>query len=92
MLGSPNGRAAGYLLAQHKAQLGRDKYISKITMFRPDPLGKRANLIFWVDDVPKPTPQIEEPEGWSSRARIKARSLGRCNDSENGVREHVVWG
>ncbi|KZM23035.1 hypothetical protein ST47_g5853 [Ascochyta rabiei] len=33
LLGSPNGRAHGYSLAQHKPQLGGNMYISKIQVF-----------------------------------------------------------
>jgi hypothetical protein len=32
-LGSPNGLAVGYFLAQHKRQLG-GKYVSKINVFK----------------------------------------------------------
>ncbi|KAJ8112784.1 hypothetical protein OPT61_g4923 [Boeremia exigua] len=36
VLGSPNGLAAGYFLAQHKEQLGGNKVIDKITVFRSE--------------------------------------------------------
>jgi hypothetical protein len=36
MIGSPNGRAHSYFLAQHKPQLGGNMYISKIQVFHGD--------------------------------------------------------
>lgn len=51
LLGSPNGLAAGYFLAQHKHRWGKNKSIEKITVFRPDK-GTMPYLLFWVIDAP----------------------------------------
>ncbi|KAF1361444.1 hypothetical protein EJ07DRAFT_164491 [Lizonia empirigonia] len=48
LLGSPNGLAAGFILAQHKRQLGGDKIISKVTVFRSEQRDSLPNLLFWV--------------------------------------------
>jgi hypothetical protein len=50
-LGSPNGQAAGWLLAQHKEAFGKSKTIEKVTVFRPDK-GMMPYLLFWVIDAP----------------------------------------
>ena len=54
MPGSPNGIAAGFFLAQHKRQLGGNKMIYKITVFKathPITEDNLINLIFWVKDA-----------------------------------------
>ncbi|KAH7355563.1 hypothetical protein BKA66DRAFT_475395 [Pyrenochaeta sp. MPI-SDFR-AT-0127] len=51
LLGSPNGQAAGYFLAQHKHRFGKNKSIEKVTVFRPDK-GNMPYLLFWVTDAP----------------------------------------
>ena len=61
-------------------------------MFRSDQSGKRANLIFWIDDVPTPSPQVEGPDGGSLDAAVNGIGLRSCGDEENVVRGHVVWG
>jgi len=61
-------------------------------MFRSDQSLRRANLIFWVDNVPKPTPQVEEPSGGSLEAAVKGRGLRSFGDDENVIRRHVVQG
>lgn len=50
MVGSPNGLAVGYFLAQHKHRLG-NKAVEKVTVFRPD-RGGMPYLLFWVEDAP----------------------------------------
>jgi hypothetical protein len=47
--GSPNGLAAGFFLAQHKQQLGGNRMVDKITVFRSEQHGALANLLFWVN-------------------------------------------
>ena len=46
--GSPNGIAAGFFLAQHKRQLGGNKVIDRVTVFRSEQYGSLPNLLFWV--------------------------------------------
>jgi hypothetical protein len=60
-LGSPNGLAAGYFLAQHKRELGR-KYIEKVTVFRADARGSMPNLLFWVANVPDTDSEGEDED------------------------------
>ncbi|KAH7079666.1 hypothetical protein FB567DRAFT_501906 [Paraphoma chrysanthemicola] len=52
LLGSPNDIAAGYFLAQHKRQLGGNKIIYTITVFRVKADDFLPNIIFWVKDGP----------------------------------------
>ncbi|KAF2014147.1 hypothetical protein BU24DRAFT_492854 [Aaosphaeria arxii CBS 175.79] len=47
LLGSPNGIGLGYLLVQHKAQLG-NKYVTRIDVFAPDE-GANPTMIFHID-------------------------------------------
>lgn len=48
-VGSPNGRAAGYFLMQHKEQLGGNKFISKVTVFFPS----LPYLVYYVEGPSK---------------------------------------
>ncbi|KAF2023569.1 hypothetical protein EK21DRAFT_118642 [Setomelanomma holmii] len=50
-LGLLNGIAAGYFLAQHN-QLGCDKMIHIVTVFRVKEDNDLPKMIFWVKDVP----------------------------------------
>jgi hypothetical protein len=50
MIGSPNGLAVGYFLAQHKHHLG-NKAVEKVTVFRADS-GMMPYLLFWIKDAP----------------------------------------
>ena len=90
-LGSPNGQAVGYFLAQHKAQLG-GKYVSKINIFKgDDPHMVAVCLLFTIDD-----------RAGAARAAIGDESNGegrvdegvvvkRVDYEKNVVRRHVVW-
>ncbi|KAF2833145.1 hypothetical protein CC86DRAFT_461581 [Ophiobolus disseminans] len=51
LLGSPNGQAAGYFLAQHKHRFGKNKSIEKVTFFKADK-GQTPYILFWVIDAP----------------------------------------
>ena len=96
-LASANGRATGYFLAQHKGRLGGDKYISKITVFlteREANAADRMNILFWVDDVPSPPPEMTDPdddEMNTGPGRRDARVIKRSGDGKSIMREHVVW-
>lgn len=48
--GSPNGIAAGYILAQHERRLGGNKFIHRVTVFRVRAEDDLPNVIFWVQD------------------------------------------
>lgn len=54
MQGSPNGIAAGYFLAQHKAEIGTNKYVYQIQIFAPE-WGGGLSMILHVTDAPAPT-------------------------------------
>ncbi|KAJ4316919.1 Mitochondrial import inner membrane translocase subunit tim8 [Neodidymelliopsis sp. IMI 364377] len=49
LLGSPVGRWAGYFLMQHKRQLGGNKFISKVRVFKSEKEGSLPYLLFYVD-------------------------------------------
>ncbi|KAJ4380220.1 hypothetical protein N0V86_004529 [Didymella sp. IMI 355093] len=53
LLGSPNGRGHGYFLAQHKAALEGNVYISKIQVFHGETDPFIPNMLFHVEQ-PKP--------------------------------------
>ncbi|KAF2624314.1 hypothetical protein BU25DRAFT_157490 [Macroventuria anomochaeta] len=54
LLGSPNGRAYGYFLSQHKRELGGNMYISKIQVFHGETKPLIPNMVLHVEQ-PKPT-------------------------------------
>ncbi|KAI4949425.1 hypothetical protein J4E91_005164 [Alternaria rosae] len=95
IIGSANGRAAGYFLAQHKRQLGKDKYISKINVFLTDKENPMRNILFYVNDVPSPPPDMSEPED-KDKGKDKGTGLVESNlvdedsDGKSLVRRHVV--
>jgi hypothetical protein len=61
MLGSPNGRAHGYFLAQHKRQLGGNMYISRIQVFHGDSEPLTPNMVLYVEQ-PKPPIMPQKPQ------------------------------
>jgi hypothetical protein len=93
LLGSPVGRWAGYFLMQHKRQLGGNKFISKVRLFKSDKSGSLAFFVFYVDG-PVPAP---EPSPVTSVEKLRARdnvgeaevAVKRSADGKNFVREHV---
>ncbi|KAI4682266.1 uncharacterized protein J4E88_005156 [Alternaria novae-zelandiae] len=97
IIGSANGRAAGYFLAQHKRQLGKDKYISKINVFLTDKEDRpMRNILFYVDNVPSPPPEMAEPED-KDKGKDKGTGLVESNlvdgdgDGTSLIRRHVVF-
>lgn len=54
MLGSPNGIAAGYFLAQRKAEIGANKYVYQVQVFATRWAG--PSMILYVKDAPSHTP------------------------------------
>jgi hypothetical protein len=57
LLGSPVGRWAGYFLVQHKRQLGGNKHVSKVRVFKSEKPGSLPYLLFYVKGPdPEPTP------------------------------------
>ncbi|KAH5436206.1 hypothetical protein HBI47_071090 [Parastagonospora nodorum] len=56
LLGAPVGRWAGYFLIQHKRQLGGNRFISKVRVFKSEKEGSWPYMLFYVDG-PKITPK-----------------------------------
>jgi hypothetical protein len=104
-LGSPNGLAVGYFLAQHKHKFGRNKSVEKITVFLPDE-GDLPHIIFWIIDAPAgPVPGEVSAERLgedaeiidivakkkAERHEVTTRVVKDSIDGNNVVREHVFW-
>jgi hypothetical protein len=85
--GSPNGVGTGYFLAQHKNQLGGNKVVSRITIFRAD-ADDQPCLVFWVADRPE-TPVEGGAIETSGAGNVESRVVRRSADSRSVVREHV---
>lgn len=91
MPGSPNGQAAAYFLAQHKRQLGGNKVIDRVTVFRPD-RGIMPYLLFWVEDAPNgPHTFTVETGAWDARDDLEPRMVKQSADGRNVEREYQVW-
>lgn len=90
LLGSPVGRWAGYFLMQHKRQLGGNKFISKVRVFKSEKEGSWPYFLFYVDGAmayaASEGKKIRNIGGVSSEPRIVQRSA----DGRRLVREHVV--
>ncbi|KAH6639024.1 hypothetical protein C7974DRAFT_448848 [Boeremia exigua] len=86
MLGSPNGIAVGYFLAQHKTQLGGNRYVYKVQIFDQEHTDA-TYMVFWIAD---------EPLSWEGQAQQENRVEGagkilkRSLDGRNVLREHIV--
>ncbi|CAN9087904.1 unnamed protein product [Alternaria alternata] len=99
ILGSANGRAVGYFLAQHKHQLGGDKYVSKMTVFEDENEGNpHATILFWIDDVPSPPPELPEPGAPpgdhpmdTSPGMVQSKVVRRRDHGRSITRKHVIW-
>ncbi|KAH7552921.1 hypothetical protein BM1_07894 [Bipolaris maydis] len=76
LLGSPNGIAVGYLLAQHKREMGGNKYVSQIIVFMEDDPTGWPNLLFKVDWAPPPPP----PPQLSATRPLHAKSVGEYTE------------
>ncbi|EUC42083.1 hypothetical protein COCMIDRAFT_104432 [Bipolaris oryzae ATCC 44560] len=105
LLGSPNGIAAGYLLAQHKREIGGNKYVSHIIVFMEDDPTGWPNLLFKVDWAPPPPPHpastralhaksigdnAQELQNEEPNIMERAKVLGSSRDGKHIVREHVI--
>ena len=72
LLGSPNGIAAAYFLSQHKQQIGANKYVYKVTVFKPDEDNEAGSdepaIVYYVEDAPPTSPEAEgNPAGGLQR-------------------------
>jgi hypothetical protein len=102
--GSPNGIAAGFFLAQHKRQLGNNKMISKITVFKalqPVTNDDFPTIIFWVQDARSiygdvdgaQTANVSNVVGIDTvEGMEEPKVLRRSADGKNVLRKHVVRG
>jgi hypothetical protein len=96
LLGSPIGRWAGYFLMQHKRQLGGNKFISKVRVFKSEKPGSLAFFLFYVDEPgpepsPKPSPRssVVKSGGGARDIDGETKVVKRSADGKNIVREHV---
>ncbi|EUC47215.1 hypothetical protein COCMIDRAFT_24834 [Bipolaris oryzae ATCC 44560] len=93
LLGSPVGRWAGYFLMQHKRQLGGNKYISNVRVFKSEKEGSWPYFLFYVEGpsiapIWKRSTSTDSVEGSVDTA---PKVIMRSEDGRNVVREHVVW-
>ncbi|KAJ4311116.1 Mitochondrial import inner membrane translocase subunit tim8 [Neodidymelliopsis sp. IMI 364377] len=89
MFGSPNGLAAGYFLAQHKTQLGGNKYVYQVTVWR-DSDGDEQ-MMLWVKDAPPP--EEEEPDKTKKlQGGVLAggKKVRHSKDGKKMMRKHIV--
>jgi len=76
--------------------LGKDKYISKINVFLTDKENPMSNILFYVDDVPSPPPEMAEPE-YKDKDKDKDTGLVESNlvggdgDGTSLIRRHMVF-
>jgi hypothetical protein len=101
-IGSPNGRAVGYFLAQHKAKIGGNRCVKTIVMFRGNPLSQVPNLLFTVDWAPSPPANAptDPIEDWLPRPDFgmggltdipQGKVVNGSNYGKSMVRTHKVW-
>ncbi|KAJ4993438.1 hypothetical protein SVAN01_00986 [Stagonosporopsis vannaccii] len=86
MLGSPNGIAVGYFLAQHKTQLGGNKYVTDVQIFLNEDNDDEPYMIFHVADVQTDSSHGERPKGFEGIGITLARSP----DSKSMIRKHIA--
>jgi hypothetical protein len=93
---------AGYLLLQHKRQLGGANYIYKVKIFRneddDDMADDDPSIIFYVDRKKTTIPSTDDlpgapssPEGKAGAAIQEGKVVERSRDGKDLVREHIVW-
>jgi hypothetical protein len=74
------GRWAGYFLMQHKIQLGGNKFISKVRVFKPD-VGSLPYMLFYADGV--------AADSQTREGHFEGHIAKRSRDGKNILREHV---
>ncbi|KAI4640243.1 uncharacterized protein J4E79_011824 [Alternaria viburni] len=97
ILGSPVGRWAGYLLLQHKDQLGGNRYIEKVRLFKP-PGASLPYLLFyvakdpWVGEVKPVAAKMVSGMNVTNALEMDddAKNVVRREDEKNLIRQHVV--
>jgi hypothetical protein len=90
--GSPNGRAVGYFLAQHKAQIGGNRYVRSIHAFLSRAESVLPNLAFHVDWAPNPPPEppTDPINVLIPPPRQGGKVVGRSDDGKHILREHLL--
>jgi hypothetical protein len=83
------GRWAGYLLLQHKDQLGGNRYIEKVRLFKP-PGASLPYLLFYVAKE-SAAGQASLTEAEAQAEKDSLRVAGRETGGKNFVREHVIY-
>jgi hypothetical protein len=87
LLGSPVGRWAGYFLMQHKWQLGGNKYISKLRVFKSEKEGNWPYFLFYVEGAAASgSGDMAEADSGMRGTRVVKRS----EDGNHVIREHVT--
>jgi hypothetical protein len=72
---------------QHKRQLGGNKFISKVRVFKPENHGPYSYLLFYVAG---PVGSAPPPVGAVGSGGDTARVVGLSEDGRKIVREHVI--
>lgn len=83
LLGSPVRRWAGYFLMQHKRQLGGNRWIEKVRVFRSEKEGSLPYLLFYVSG------SMEETKSGAVGSGVKVVREVNSQVGRNVVREHV---
>ncbi|KAI4604677.1 hypothetical protein J4E83_011030 [Alternaria metachromatica] len=94
---SPVGRWAGYLLLQHKDQLGGNRYIEKVRLFKP-PGASLPYLLFyvakdpWVGEVKPVSAKMVSGMNITNALEMDddSKNVVRREDEKNLIRQHVV--
>ncbi|KAJ4993437.1 hypothetical protein SVAN01_00985 [Stagonosporopsis vannaccii] len=95
LLGSPNGIAAAYFLSQHKEELGGNKYIDKVTVFRPDDGTENDEpaLVYYVEDAPSDSLEDTSPEDESPGSPGNPTPAAEPNEADDAFwNRHVCRG
>ena len=81
-------------MAQHKKQLGGNKYVTKAQVWA-DQLGSTPSIIFYVANAPAQPPEESEEDIWNTKRSLDGtQGLGnavkRSADGKNVIREHII--
>ncbi|KAI4645726.1 hypothetical protein J4E93_005304 [Alternaria ventricosa] len=90
--GSPNGRAAGFFLAQHKPQLSGNRWVKTIRVFRVDADSSAPHIFFFVGPAPYPPPQVPDDltDPLIPPPAQAVEVAKRVSDEKNIVRQHIL--
>ncbi|KAJ8115284.1 hypothetical protein OPT61_g3034 [Boeremia exigua] len=97
LLGSPNGRAFGYFLAQHKAEIGRNLYISEIRVFMGDQSEYSPNMCRAIGSGQEVTREAEGVGGSEGEVVTKPEDTRLRGEAETDTARrlqedrHTLW-